>query len=375
MAILVVLIVVFILISHYPPVRELINKARQHPEQIKTYIQKKEITNLHMHIVTTYFDGKGSITPYGGKGYGKCEYPKNNPTKWRGDEGHRGIDIHAKVGDSIYAVHGGIISNQLFSPSAAKPYDTMWHRGRYVNLNFSSHLISYLHLSKFIESLDKKRVMAGRIIGKAGRTGNFNPDGEYLSSTYQTKWPGHVHLNIQCKGETVGFRNAPDELNKICVPYNEIPLLFPCCCEITLDSESPQNQNCSFNIAKFTKECWAVAELKCPYMNDDYTSEDDVFRVQAQLRYLNEKPSSEEGNFKKNNNPDYLHPGNPNGSWGDKSEAAIKKFRQRHSDEIFGEEAPSENSSTWIELPTAGSYTLQLLNEKAPISKPSNGDD
>ncbi len=39
MAILVVLIVVFILISHYPPVRELINKARQHPEQIKTYIQ------------------------------------------------------------------------------------------------------------------------------------------------------------------------------------------------------------------------------------------------------------------------------------------------------------------------------------------------
>jgi len=68
-----------------------------------SYIQHADYHGMNMHIVTRYQKGAA-----GGKGYGLCEYmPPANATYRIGKSGHQGIDLHARVGDNLFALHSG----------------------------------------------------------------------------------------------------------------------------------------------------------------------------------------------------------------------------------------------------------------------------
>ncbi|MCL1851371.1 MAG: peptidoglycan DD-metalloendopeptidase family protein [Bacteroidetes bacterium] len=286
----------------------------------QTHIQDDRYKNLNMHIPTTYFDlgGNNKVTgdDYGGKGYGKTENRKyiyvdvpnpdystnskapktikekrnapGNAHLWR-TTGHAGIDIHATKGANVYAIHGGTVGN------------TNWNKGdqnkagRFSVLTFKTfvaskslyerHTISYLHLNDFVAK-NGQYVMAGQIIAHAGRTGNLDDP---------SKWPGHVHLNIQAGNEQAPFRvglrenlNGLPEENLNLIPLNDFPLMFPCYCAInSQDSNNPTADGpkgrCNFNNSTYVTACWAVHELICPHMNDEGRRKR---RIQAQLKFL-----------------------------------------------------------------------------------------
>jgi murein DD-endopeptidase MepM/ murein hydrolase activator NlpD len=235
-----------------------------------TYIPTVAAAGLHMHLVSVPFKIGGS-EQFGNKGYGKAE---NSATpKWRGCDsdgcGHLGLDIYAKVGDDIFAVHGGEANPTALSGNAGNKIRLEW-------TGTAFNVIEYLHLSAFVVS-DPERVLAGTLIGKTGRTGNL---GEV------SPWPSHVHLNVGTPGgEDIALRQAPDEANRDTIPHNDIPLVFPCACEVT--SNSPAM--CRFTSPAFVSTCWAPAELRCPYMREGSTE----LRLQAQLRYLHDAVNTE----------------------------------------------------------------------------------
>jgi len=283
---------------------------------LKSYIQDENYAGLHLHLVTLKRDLKGS-EQYGGKGYGKYEAP-GAPTKWRDPGGHQGYDIYAKVGDKVFALHGGEIykvdSKPRYKardkiPDGKKVGDIKiewedhisisveWTRGE-----INEHKIYELfHLQTRAKELHEY-VCAGQVVAAAGRTGNLGAISEL---------PTHVHINVGKSGHkynpllTQTLQNFYPE-NKVCLPNNsEFPLVLPCWCEVTENNENPRT--CFFSNTYFIKECWAAAELKCPHISEK--ERDNVFRLQAQLRYLNEKPTESGHPFKKDNNNNYLHPG------------------------------------------------------------------
>lgn len=265
-----------------------------------SYVQDVVAANIHMHLVSMYIDLGGS-SQYGGKGYGKCEYV--SMPKWRSKDkptdslgGHRGLDLQARIGDNVFAVHGGIVQ---IKDTSALPEPGQRMPGLMVKLAWNNtpprSSIDYLHLSQYFLAMDNTRVLAGTIVGKAGRSGNLGA---------VSRWPGHVHVNIGADEYSVKLREAPDPANKMCIPYNDTSLSFPCQCQITLPAEDPVN--CNFSAVKFVKSCWAAAELKCPHININGV---DNIKLQVQLRYLNEQHIKGFDDFRENNNPAYFHPG------------------------------------------------------------------
>lgn len=243
--------------------------------------------NLHMHVVTQFYD-LGGTSVYGGKGYGQFEHDVPGPTKWRGGDGHHGIDVHAAVGAPIFAVHAGKASYAALGSSndIGNITNLVWptvggKRGK----------IGYGHLKDKVGA-SPRNVRSGEIVAVAGRTGNLSAVSDQA---------GHSHLNIGAVRNDL--RDTPDDANKCCIPANEsTPLLFPCKCETTQNGDALRN--CQFTNDKIVSDwrggvasvCWAVAELCCPHMPRSVTADqleadgDNAVKarrcVQAQLRKL-----------------------------------------------------------------------------------------
>ena len=325
-------IVVFALLWCQPVWDEYLDPATA---SINTHasVQDPAERGRRMHIVTTYFDLSGSAE-FGGKGYGLYE----TGGLYRG-HGHRGLDLHAVLGANAFAVHAGTISFRA----------TDGDGGNVANLNWTGTgrtNIGYLHLDSFVGT-SGSRVRAGQIIGRAGRSGNLGA---------VSRWPGHVHVNV---GAGVALRSSPDAANRVCIPCNESPLLFPCACAITQAAHDPST--CQFGSSTFATPCWAVSELRCPHMN--LATQADR-KLQAQLKFL-----------WRNNNRDagpYVDPGSFDGDLGavpqtptqaasaGRSRRAIRAFRVAH------ELTPADAA------PPAG-YTMDaaaqaVLDQLAPIT-------
>ena len=71
-------------------------------------------------------------------------------------------------------------------------------------------------------------------------------------------YPSHVHL----QGTVLTTRNTIDEHNRNCIPWDDHPLLFPCKCQVTLQSQNPSS--CNGNSSPFADNCWAKEINKCP---------------------------------------------------------------------------------------------------------------
>lgn len=307
------------------------------------YIKKSEERNRNFHVVTMYRSVGGSEGILSGKGYGLYEafttYPKYRLKKFNDDDQpvgwHTGIDIHAGVGDYVFAVHGGKVKlhNAVAGEKAGDWIYLSWKgKGR--------TSISLLHLDSFIAA-NNSHVQAGAIIGIAGRSGNL-----------KDRYPGHCHL-------TMGFNNSlhktpEDKENKACIPYNDSPLLFPCKC-IVLDSDPDTEAkevptNCNFSNT-YATNCWARAELKCPFMAGDDKKER---RLQAQLHFL----------FRTKSGDGYTDPIDPEeGINGDFGSAVIGgKINLKSGDKVkwlekYGvlQEGDSEDDPGWVKAASGSS--------------------
>lgn len=258
---------------------------------------RPEDIGRHMHIVTQYYD-MGGWDVYGGKGYGLYEHD-DHPTRWRGGDGHHGIDLHAPVGMKLFAVHGGKLSYNPNAGGLGKNITVSWsgNPGKYNGTGYG-------HCSELVGA-DGREVRAGEIVAKAGRTGILFPNSDQA---------GHVHLTVTPYSggnrDKVRLRETPDEANQVCIPFNQFdgnyyvtrgtPLLFPCRCEVKKGAS--ELAGCQFENVKIPgKEtmssasvCWAVNDLICPHMPRAVTlaqlkgpgASKEKRRVQAQLRKL-----------------------------------------------------------------------------------------
>ena len=300
-----------------------------------------------MHLVTRAVDFLGGTEPYGGKGYGKVEATRevspgvfhvhgtSGITRWRSNNGHAGYDLQAVIGAPVFAMRGGSVRRRPDFPGSdgGNRIELTWLSaavGVRQDGNDVRTSVTYLHLSAF-DAADRARVKAGLILGRAGRTGNLG----LISAN-----PTHTHLNVGAHGYTTLLNSTPaDPENLVAVPSNDTALLFPCACEVTASSSDPSG--CRFQDPDFTKKCWAVAELVCPYME---AASGSVFRLQAQLRYLYEQHGSP-----------FLNPGDPDGSAGTGTKRAVRAFRE------------------WAGLPegdTMDEAAWQRLNAEAPVAAP-----
>ncbi len=96
-----------------------------------------------------------------------------------GPRKHNGIDLQAKIGEPVFAVRGGKVTEARF------------HRGmgNYVELSHpGGHTTIYGHLSK-IEARQGQAVRQGDKIGEVGKTGNAN---------HRNIMP-HLHFEIRKK--------------------------------------------------------------------------------------------------------------------------------------------------------------------------------
>lgn len=300
----------------------------------------------NMHIVTRAGDGAGS-EDYGNKGYGKLDH--SNAPLWRGDDGHYGIDIHAPVGTKVFAIHGADLERKSQGLTVGA--------GQYIVLNFTHQGRSYrwtcFHFSAYAAPAGK--VMAGEIVGHAGRTGNMDPAGG------QGLNPGHTHVESRdlLNRHEMRLASEVDAANAMCIPTNQTALLFPCRGENFRSADEADNpRGCKFAKTNVVNGCWAVAELACPYMHG--TTRDNNRRLQAQLRYVF---GTYEGGF--------TDPGKLDGDIGTvpkkivgagKTRLAIRNFRIAMM--LTKEDAPE--SEGW-EMDDA---TWLLLDDWAPILQP-----
>lgn len=229
------------------------------------YIQNPEYAHLNMHVVTMAIGN--SRKTYGTTRHGADRYDA--------------VDLHTITGRSeLFAVHQGSTEVRDNALSAA---------GRYVILSWNDDLrrIRYLHMHS-ISVLNNENVLPGTILGIAGRTGNFSPlsaRNEQNDFEPDSQYPDHCHLDDGYRATGSGIlsnRNELDPFNQKCLPNYSFPLLFPCACTVSEEDSNPEG--CNFSNNSFVSTCWAVAELKCPYMNGESVTDR---RIQAQLKFLN----------------------------------------------------------------------------------------
>ena len=269
------------------------------------YIQDDNLMNLNMHIVTSWHGGSK-------KTYGTTRHQDIN--SWVVEA----VDIHTEEGQTLeFAVHAGDVVLRHNSPSA----------GNYVTLSWggANLQLRYLHMASF--SVADGYIMCGTIVGTAGRTGNF-PD----------RFPCHVHLDDgqtnPRNGIIVNRDTEIDEWNRICIPTYNYPMLFPCCCGIP--SVNHNASRCNFSNTNIVTSCWAVNEMRCPYMWNSRNR-----RIQAQLRNLG------------------LYNGSIDGSWGTGTRDAIQTFKRRN-DLLVNIPEQDRDMNEEVDDP--------VLNEQVPIN-------
>lgn len=243
-------------------------------------------------------------------------------TLWRGDNGHQGYDLYGKQGYFVFALHGGNFTpgtsgsngpNKLKNVTGlikwekTAKYNTVQSNLKHVlddsstykNYKYNTTLskikstknvktnVQYIHLKENREKKNAK-VMAGQITSILGRSGNIS---------VKSKWPTHLHVNVGSGPKNSDERKYHPELtevlqkvypeNRWILPENDLaPIVFPCHAEANGKTESLNSTGCRFtNKNKIVNNCWAVAELKCPYM---HTERRGIRRLQAILKYLNE---------------------------------------------------------------------------------------
>lgn len=262
-------------------------------------------------------------------------------------QGHAGYDLYvkagnedvsgspAKTGSPVFALHGGSIK------SAKAKWKGKGAGGNFVRINWSGprhNTATYLHLDKLLVK-KKENVRTGQIIGLGGNTGNFGRQQRKGSKwATKTQYPSHTHLNVGTNNKL--WRKGPDDpYNRECLPHNGTPLLLPCSCEVPLEWANPENCKFGEDHKKAPNSCWAVSELRCPFIPETISASDlegdsnhakkAQRRVQAQLRYL----------YLVGGADGYQDPGNPDGNIGpvpsgrsrpSKSRKAIKAFRKTH---------------------------------------------
>lgn len=271
----------------------------------KTYIQDNRNKNKHLHFVT-YGLQMGGFDLYNGKGYGKFEngLSKKKDTLWRSANGHQGYDFYAQDGYLTFALRGGKYTATTLSKTSKHKrhvfgsikwesiykYKTVLHNKNKILKEIN--LVQYLHLKEH-KATNNTYVMAGQIIALIGRTGNIG---------LKSKWPTHLHLNVGSTPTDANERKYYPKLletiqklytenNNIILNNNNSPLVFPCFTETTDENNNLNASGCKFNKKNIASNCWAVAELKCPHM---HTNNRSIWRLQALLRYLNEKSIVEE---------------------------------------------------------------------------------
>lgn len=285
----------------------------------KTSIQDKSVKTVNMYIPTYPLKlGGSSGGPFNGKGYGKKEYkppyPPCTQNKWRGNEGHQGVDISADENDNVFAMHSGYVTWHKWSGSVKN--DIGGNRSTLKwNKNGHDFTVGHLHLLDDSCLAKDEYVMAGRLIARAGRTGNMVPN-----------YPGHVHFNLgpwPGGPETHHTRENSKPLhidNLNLIPFNDMPLLFPCYGIYRKQTKERLKEgypcqlkvnNCDFNDKDYVSTCWVVAELRCPHMKKP---ENRKRRIQAQLRYLG------------------YNVGIIDGDWGNKTKAATLAFKKKFTD-------------------------------------------
>ncbi len=261
-----------------------------------TYIQDQSYANMKIHLATRYKCVGGSDFN-SGKGYGKMEAcPAYFSTKFRDSQpptpGHSGFDIYAEIGAPIFAFHGG--------KAIAVSYDSHDSNGNLIH-NYNEKLkwnpiqsgaycsITFLHLSNE-GRVQNERVLAGQIIGCAGRSGNLGWTSDY---------PGHTHMNVgSYPNDNIRRyssnlyetnRDAVDQWNLKLFPSNNLPLMFPCKCQIGNAAQTGAFFSCDFD-NDHANTCWAAMELKCPKMINKSNAagqSQQVRIIQAQLKVLN----------------------------------------------------------------------------------------
>lgn len=102
------------------------------------------------------------------------EERKNHP------EGHRGIDLSAKEGDTIVASHSGVVE--------LHPWDNNSAAGNYVVVKGDNYESKYMHMSQISPNLKSgQKVSKGEVIGAVGNTGHSSGP--------------HLHFEIKKVGE------------------------------------------------------------------------------------------------------------------------------------------------------------------------------
>ncbi len=253
----------------------------------------------HLHVVTRADGLSGSEPdPYERTiGYGYLDPHTgigNDEGRYRSGDGHGGIDVHAAVGAPVFAVAPGRASRANQTNTAGQLSGV----GYYVQLHFDAKSlrdsrISYGHLDddSRIAPGGSSRVKAGQILGFARRSGNLGAFGDN---------PGHTHLQMT-KPSAVGIAAKRSTAALVAAmpeglfPTHGHPHLFPCRCEcfggaagVPPVGVPAAVVGCDFSAPRFTRSCWAVSRLVCPHIHEKPVG--DVFRLQAQLRYLFKNP-------------------------------------------------------------------------------------
>ena len=129
----------------------------------------------------------------------RCEMVRTSFGQPRsGGRTHEGLDIMANLGQDIYAVDNGVLTQQTINGAANSTLS-----GNAWRLTMADGTYFYYgHLSEFAPNLKQgDAVVKGQLIGKVGDTGNPGP-GNY-----------HLHFEIHPKGGT-----AVDPLPSLTVP-------------------------------------------------------------------------------------------------------------------------------------------------------------
>ena len=258
---------------------------------------KHTSNNKNMHVVSNV--NMATLEPMRQKGYGVYDV-RANPARGIGDS-HMGYDIYNYQNAPVFAIHGG-----KAIPRAQPPGQGF---GNYVKLQWAAETIDLAHLREINPRPDKinnagvrgVEVMAGEIIGYAGRSGNMGDMN-----------PQHTHFRYRHGGDqqTLNSPIGQNDPNKFIIPHVNLPLVFPCRCNYI--SRDPSN--CEFSTGVLVRgnmeaieKCFAPIELCCPYMkNVARTSNKAPQKLQAQLKYI----------FIKNLNANYVNPGPVNGDIG-----------------------------------------------------------
>jgi murein DD-endopeptidase MepM/ murein hydrolase activator NlpD len=270
----------------------------------------EEYTNVHMHVVTQYYDLAGN-DPYGGMGYGLSEFANlpGNKTRWRGGHGHPGgIDLHHPIGAEAFAVHSGKLGYNGNSSGFGHLAYITW-----AGVQGAQNSVYYGHVRELVGAAGRP-VKAGEVIARGGREGWLFPNSDQA---------GHVHLLVNGIAQSADAPNlfmTPDEANRVCIPFTALdgehwlssstPLLLPCKCEVTYGAA--ELAACRFSDAKvkpkptgaaagsvalqISQFCWAAGHLACPHMPKPAAGDGAALkapganavkrRVQAQFRWL-----------------------------------------------------------------------------------------